>query len=114
MAPNGRSSTRRVSNRPVSAWARHSAKNRLNGLINLVRGWREEARGWGCTPIPVQPDAQFGIGATELIRREWTIANGTIVRAARFVLSQRVRPPRSRFLDSAHHHPDDTGIVQWL
>src|SRR5262249_5289364 len=30
--------------------------------------------------------AEFGIGATELISREWTIAHGAIVRAARFVL----------------------------
>jgi len=98
----------------VSAWTCHPTKNRLDALINLLTGGREVVRGWGGKAIPVQPDAEFGIGATERISLEWTIANGTIVRAARCVFDQRIRPPRSWLLHPGHCHPDDRGMGQGL
>src|SRR5215469_8939210 len=103
-----------MSNRPVSVWTCHPTKNRLDSLINLLTGGREVVRGWGRKAIPVQLDEEFGIGATELVSWDWTIANGTIVRAARYVLSQRVRPPGSWLLHPGHRHPDDSGMWQWL
>ena len=98
----------------VSAWTYHPTKNRLDSLINLLTGGREVVWRWGRKAIPVQLDEEFGIGATELVSWDWTIANGTIVRAARYVLSQRVRPPRSWLLHPGHCHPDDSGMGQWL
>src|SRR5262249_33231648 len=65
MSPNGRSHTRRVSNRPVPAWARHHlTKNRLRSLVPFLRSGGEVVRGLGCKATGVQRGAEFGVRAT--------------------------------------------------
>src|SRR5215831_14608490 len=79
----------------VSAYARHhGTKNRLRSLVLLPPGGGEVVRGRGCEPIEAQPIEEFVIRVTTLVSREWTIAPGAIVQAARLVLGERIRPPR--------------------
>src|SRR5215831_7336828 len=115
MSRNGRSSTRRVSNRPVSAYARHhGTKNRLRSLVLLLTDVGEVVGGWRCEPIEAQPIAEFGIRVTTLLSREWTITAGAIVQAGRVVLSEHIRPPRWCVLNPGNRHPDNSGIWHWL
>src|SRR5215469_7461967 len=75
--------------------ARHPTKNRLDSVINLFLGGREIVWRWGQTPIRVQPDAEFGVGVTELVSRDRTITYGPLLRATRSVFSQLICPPFS-------------------
>src|SRR5262249_25493827 len=85
---NGRSSTRRVSNRPVSAYARHHlTKNGLISFLQLLRSGGEVVRGWGRESIEAQPIEEFEVRVTKHVRRDWTITTGAIVQAARVILS---------------------------
>src|SRR5215472_3511757 len=96
MSPNGRSYRQRVPNRPMSTYARHHlTKNRLRSLVELLRCGGEVVRGWGCESIEAQPIEEVEVRVTKHVRRDWTITTGAIVQAARVVLSERIRPPRS-------------------
>ena len=109
-SPNGRSPTRRVSNCPVSAYARHhGTKNRLRSLVLLLTGGGEVVRGWRGEPIEAQPIEEFEVSVTKHVRRDWTIATGAIVQAARVVLSERICPPRGCVLNLVNRHPDNRG-----
>ena len=64
---------------PLTISAHHPTKNRLDSVFDLLMGrcevvWRRER-----TPIRVQPDAEFGIGATELLSRDRTIMHGPVM-----------------------------------
>jgi len=74
---------------------RHPTKNRLDSVINLFWVGREIVWRWGQTPIRVQPDAELGVGVTELASRDRTITYGPLLRATRSVFSQYICPPSS-------------------
>lgn len=48
--------------------------------------------GWERTAICVQPDAEFGIGATKPLTRNWTVTHGSPLWDTRFVFCQRIGP----------------------
>ena len=99
----------------MSAYARHHrTKNRFRSLVLLLTGGGEVVRGWGREPIEAQPIEEFEIRVTTLVSREWMIAPGAIVQAARVVLSEHIRPPRWCVLNPGKRHPGNSGIWHWL
>jgi hypothetical protein len=109
-----RSQSRACDSAGVSAWARHGTNNPLSALVKLHTGGRKVVLRRRGQAIRAQPGAEFGIGATEAVDRDFTAVAVALAPAARLVFGEQIGPLGSWLPQPIHHHPDDSGMGRWL